>query len=106
MRASNQATSLRSGLGYVPLTIRLTTGGLRSQFEEFITKDELAQSWCTPKLGPAMQRNALREDDVVALVLTDPPAHSAAFDASAEVHPRAPSRSPAAHRYWVLSSPS
>jgi len=55
---------------------------LRSQVEEFITKDELAAKCVVHAEGaaPDAEEKRYAQDAVVALVLTDPPAHSAAFE--------------------------
>src|SRR3979490_1920418 len=57
-------------------------GSLRSQVEEFITKDELAAKCVVHAEGaaPDAEEKRYAQDAVVALVHTDPPSHSAAFE--------------------------
>src|SRR2546427_216763 len=57
-------------------------GSLRSQVEEFITKDAVAAKCAVHAEGaaPDTEEKRYAQDAVVALVHTDPPAHSAAFE--------------------------
>ena len=57
-------------------------GSLRSQVEEFITKDAVAAKCVVHAEGaaPDAEEKRYAQDAVVALVHTDPPAHSAAFE--------------------------
>src|SRR6266850_1044714 len=68
-------------LGYVTDYSTLAKS-LRSQVEEFITKDELAAKCVVHAEGaaPVAEEKRYAQDAVVALVQTDPPAHSAAFE--------------------------
>ncbi len=68
-------------LGYV-MDYSTLAGGLRSQVEEFITKEELAAKCVVHAEGAAPDAKEKRyaQDAVVALVHTDPPARSAAFE--------------------------
>src|SRR5216683_1102849 len=68
-------------LGYV-MDYSTLAASLRSQVEEFITKDEVAAKCVVHAEGAAQDAEEKRyaQDAVVALVHTDPPAHSAAFE--------------------------
>ena len=68
-------------LGYV-MDYSALAGSLRSQVEEFITKEELAAKCVVHAEGAAPDAKEKRyaQDAVVALVHTDPPAASAAFE--------------------------
>ena len=68
-------------LGYV-MDYSALAGSLRSQVEEFITKEELAAKCVVHAEGAAPDAKEKRyaQDAVVALVHTDPPARSAAFE--------------------------
>src|SRR5216683_2695716 len=68
-------------LGYV-MDYSTLAASLRSQVEEFITKDEVAAKCVVHAEGAAPEAEEKRyaQDAVVALVQTDLPAHSAAFE--------------------------
>src|SRR3989442_380732 len=68
-------------LGYV-MDYSTLAASLRSQVEEFITKNELAAKCVVHAEGaaPDAEEKRYAQDAVVALVHTDPPAHSAAFE--------------------------
>src|SRR6267143_2155583 len=68
-------------LGYV-MDYSTLAGSLRSQVEEFITKDAMAAKCVVHAEGaaPDAEEKRYAQDAVVALVHTDPPAHSAAFE--------------------------
>src|SRR5437773_1513603 len=68
-------------LGYV-MDYSTLAGSLRSQVEEFITKDAVAAKCVVHAEGaaPDAEEKRYAQDAVVALVHTDPPAHSAAFE--------------------------
>src|SRR5438552_2151864 len=68
-------------LGYV-MDYSTLAGSLRSQVEEFITKDAVAAKCAVHAEGaaPDTEEKRYAQDAVVALVHTDPPAQSAAFE--------------------------
>ena len=68
-------------LGYV-MDYSTLAGSLRSQVEEFITRDAVAAKCAVHAEGaaPDTEEKRYAQDAVVALVHTDPPAHSAAFE--------------------------
>jgi 2-octaprenyl-6-methoxyphenol hydroxylase len=67
-------------LGYV-VDYSTLAGNLRSQVEEFISKDAVAAKCVVHAEGAAdAEEKRYAQDAVVALVHTDPPAHSAAFE--------------------------
>jgi len=68
-------------LGYV-MDYSTLAGSLRSQVEEFITKDAVAAKCVVHAEGaaPDAEEKRYAQDAVVALVHTEPPAHSAAFE--------------------------
>src|SRR3989449_2530808 len=68
-------------LGYV-MDYSTLAGSLRSKVEEFITKDAVAAKCVVHAEGaaPDAEEKRYAQDAVVALVHTDPPAHSAAFE--------------------------
>jgi 2-octaprenyl-6-methoxyphenol hydroxylase len=91
-------------LGYVTDYSTLAKS-LRSQVEEFITKDELAAKCVVHAEGaaPDAEEKRYAQDAVVALVQTDPPAHSAAFERFMPEGPLA--LLPFAGRYAMVWSP-
>src|SRR5882762_9871244 len=68
-------------LGYV-MDYSTLAKSLRSQVEEFIAKDAVEAKCVVHAEGaaPDAEEKRYAQDAVVALVLTDPPAHSAAFE--------------------------
>src|SRR5437667_759671 len=72
----------RDVTGVQTCALPILAGSLRSQVEEFITKDAVAAKCVVHAEGaaPDAEEKRYAQDAVVALVHTDPPAHSAAFE--------------------------